>query len=170
MSSLSFALRKFLHCWIANRNAFSGIRGDLQLLDFAWNVELLSADRAGLGEKSTGLARQSVGDEERCWSNECCCTWLSLAVVCSDEALSVCFSQLTDIGSAFNCKNVSECTCNNNNNLRVSNRPIRVSNRTLIYNVCPTWPSRHSRHRQLCRFYRSRMNCQQPDRRLSKLV
>ena len=34
-----------------------------------------------------------------------------------------------------------------NNNLRVSN--IRVSNRTLIYNVCPksalTWPSRLSR-------------------------
>jgi len=46
---------------------------------------------------------------------------------------------------------------NNNNNIRVSN--IRVSNRTLIYNVCPksalTWPSRHSRHRHLCRFYRS---------------
>jgi len=43
------------------------------------------------------------------------------------------------------------------NNLHVSN--IRVSNRTLIYNVCPksalTWPSRHSRHRHLCRFYRS---------------
>ena len=46
---------------------------------------------------------------------------------------------------------------NNFNNFRVSN--IRVSNRTLIYNVCPeaaiTWPSRHSRHRHLCRFYRS---------------
>jgi len=46
---------------------------------------------------------------------------------------------------------------NNNNNFRVSN--IRVSNRTLIYNVCPeaalTWPSRHSRYRHLCRFYRS---------------
>ena len=45
-------------------------------------------------------------------------------------------------------------------NLRVWN--IRVSNRTLIYNVCPksalTWPSRHSRHRHLCRFYRSRIN------------
>ena len=45
-----------------------------------------------------------------------------------------------------------------NNNLRVSN--IRVSNRTLIYNVCfksaLTWPSRHNRHRYLCRFYRSR--------------
>jgi len=41
---------------------------------------------------------------------------------------------------------------NNNNNFRVSN--IRVSNRALIYNVCPeaalTWPSRHSRHRHLC--------------------
>jgi len=49
-------------------------------------------------------------------------------------------------------------TCNNN--LRVSN--IRVSNRNLIYNVCPksalTWPSRHSRHKHLCRFYRSRIN------------
>jgi len=37
-----------------------------------------------------------------------------------------------------------------------------MSNRTLIYNACPksalTWPSRHSRHRQLCRFYRSRIN------------
>ena len=59
---------------------------------------------------------------------------------------------------------VSKClvftTTTNNNNLRVSN--IRVSNRTLIYNVCPksalTWPSRHSRHRHLCRFYRSRIN------------
>jgi len=42
-------------------------------------------------------------------------------------------------------------------NFPVSN--IRVSNRTLFYNVCPeaalTWPSRHSRHRHLCRFYRS---------------
>jgi len=38
----------------------------------------------------------------------------------------------------------------NNNNLRFSK--IRVSNRTLICNVCPksalTWPSRHSIHRQ----------------------
>ena len=51
-------------------------------------------------------------------------------------------------------------TDRHNNNLRVSN--IRVSNRTLIYNLCPksalTWPSRHSRHRHLCRFYRSRIN------------
>ena len=48
----------------------------------------------------------------------------------------------------------------NNNNFRVWN--IRVSDRTLIYNVCPeaalTWPSRHSRHRHLCRFYRSLIN------------
>src|SRR6218665_1766884 len=46
---------------------------------------------------------------------------------------------------------------NNNNNFRVSN--IRVLNRSLIYNVCPeaalTFPSRHSSHSHLCRFYRS---------------
>ena len=55
---------------------------------------------------------------------------------------------------------------------RVSN--IRVSNRTLIYNVCPksalTWPSRYSRHIHLCRFYKSRINRYQPARRLSKLL
>ena len=66
------------------------------------------------------------------------------------------FMHFTDDTNIF----ISQNNNNNNNNFRVSN--IRVSNRTLIYNVCLkstlAWPSRHSRHRHLCRFYRSLIN------------
>ena len=88
----------------------------------------------------------------------CLCLSVSPSLYMS---LSVCVFYLFSLSVSL-CLSLSRClsVSNNNNNFRVSN--IRVSNRTLNYNVCPkstlTWPSRHSRHRHLCRFYRSLIN------------